>query len=244
MGANLGKYGCFPLTRSEIDVVVERVQRWLPGWSAAPVFYVDQGLLREGGVDVERDLPRGIEIWLNTVASHGVRVVLIDTVEKASGRYLIKKSSRDPHGYLDWRHIQRVEKHAKQLNIRVLWAGGFGLHEAFELGKLGVFGIYVTSAVATKVPVSGGYVSDPTLPHVKMPTKDAVLRMKVLVEAGFLASKLQDGVGPDIKRTAASLFSALDDSDGGRIKILTGTLLAQCEQGWRSYWRTKPRGTP
>src|SRR5262249_17473714 len=68
MGLNLGKYGTFPLTRDETDQVVQQVQQWMPGWSAAPVFYVDQGVLREGGVDVEHDLPRGIELWLETVA--------------------------------------------------------------------------------------------------------------------------------------------------------------------------------
>jgi hypothetical protein len=88
MGAHLGKYGCVPLTLDEIDHVVAQVQGWMAEWSAAPVFFVDEGLY-SGRVDVGKDLPRGIETWLSAVAARGARVVLIDTVDKASGRRLL-----------------------------------------------------------------------------------------------------------------------------------------------------------
>jgi hypothetical protein len=241
MGANLGKYGCFPLTLPEIDYVVQQEQRWLPRWSAAPVFFVDQGLLREGAVDVERDLPRGIEIWLNTVAAHGVGVVLIDTIEKASGRRLLKRNPSDNKGYLGWRQIQRIEKHARNLKIRVLWAGGLGLRDAYEMGKLGVFGIYVTSATATTIPVHGSYVRDPALAGAKKPTKEGVLRTKILLEAGFLTSKLQSASGQDIGRVADTLLSALDRGDAANITAHTITLASKCTAGWRVYWRTRSR---
>ena len=150
-GANLGKYGCFPLTRIEIDQVVRQIQEWLSDWSAAPVFFVDQGLLREGHVDAGRDLTRGLRVWLETVAAHGVRVVLIDTVDKATGKRLLKKSAKDDAGFLGPNQIRDAENLARKLGIKVLWAGGLGLRDVYAMGKLGVFGVYVTSAAATTI---------------------------------------------------------------------------------------------
>lgn len=238
MGAHLGKYGCFPLTRSEIDHVVGQVQRWLPNWSAAPVFFVDQGLLREGGVDVERDLPRGIEAWLDTVAAHGVRVVLIDTIDKATGRHLVRKSSSDEAGFLGFRQIDRIEAHARRLGIKVLWAGGLGLREVLEMGKRGVFGIYVTTAAATTIPAGGSYVRDPALAAVKEPSREAVLRTKVVLEAGFLGPRLPGSLGERIHRGAEELLAGIDDHrDLNEIRKQTRALADACRTGWRRHWR-------
>ncbi len=237
MGAQLGKYGCFPLTRPEIDHVVELVQGWLPNWSAAPVFFVDQGLLREGAVDVGNDLPRGIEAWLDTVAAHGVRVVLIDTVDKATGRRLLRKSSNDETGYLGLKQIERIERHARECGIKVLWAGGLGLRDVFAMGRLGVFGVYVTSAAATTIPVGGAYVRDPALAGVKEPSKEAVLRTKILLEAGFLTTKLAEGGRERIERAAEALLAALDAGDARAIARRTTALASACVSGWRGYWK-------
>jgi hypothetical protein len=243
MGAHLGKYGCFPLTRPEIDHVVEQVQRWLPHWSAAPVFFVDQGLLREGAVDVQSDLPRGIEAWLDTVAAHGVRVVLIDTIDKATGRRLLKRFSKDKTGYLGLKQIERVEAHARQIGIKVLWAGGLGLREVFEMGKRGVFGIYVTTAAATTVPVGASYARDPALSGVKEPSREGVLRTKILLEAGFLASKLGGNLGARIDRSAEELLTLVAAGDVPRVAESTAMLASACRAGWRSYWRAAAPGT-
>jgi hypothetical protein len=240
MGANLGKYGCFPLTQAEIDHVVQQVQRWLPNWSAAPVFFVDQGLLRVGAVDVERDLPRGIEAWLSTVAAHGVRVVLIDTIDKATGRRLLKASSDDKNGYLTLRQVDRIEAHARRLGLKVLWAGGLGMREAYEMGKRGVFGIYVTSAAATTVPVSGVYVRDPALAGVKEPTKEAVLRVKCLLEAGFLGSHLSNGLGEKIHEATEQLLAALAAGNAVTARAATTALAIHCERGWHDHWKDAP----
>ena len=244
MGANLGKYGCFPLTRPEIDNVVELIQRWLPTWSAAPVFFVDQGLLREGAVDVDRDIPRGIEIWLETVAEHKVSVVLIDTIDKATGRRLLKKSSDDKKAFLSLKQIARIEKRARELGIKVLWAGGFGMRDAFEMGKLNAFGIYVTSAAATTIPVGGSYLSDPGLAGLKEPTKEAVLRTKIILEAGFLTSRLEGEVSSQIDQAAESLLLALDEGDKTRINRYTTALASACEAGWRLHWKAMPVSEP
>jgi hypothetical protein len=239
MGANLGKYGCFPLTLAEIDHVVEQVQSWLPAWSAAPVLFVDQGLMRADAVDVGRDLPRGIEAWLDTVASHGARVVLIDTVDKATGRRLLKKDAADKTGYLTAGQVARIEAYARKVGIKALWAGGFRVRDAFALGKLGVFGIYVTSAAATTIPVGGSYVRDPALAGVKEPSKEAVLRTKILLEAGFLSSRLAGETGAAIERAADTLLATLDVPTPKPRDVAAGTaaLARMCVDGWRLHWK-------
>ena len=245
-GANLGKYGCFPLTRLETDHVVEHIQRWLPDWSAAPVFFVDQGLLREEGVDVGRDLSRGLKIWLETVAAHGVRVVLIDTIDKATGKRLLKKSSTDETGFLGPNQIRSAEDVARALGIRVLWAGGLGLRDAFEMGRLGVFGIYVTSAAATTIAVAGSYTRDPMLAGVKEPSREAVLRTKILLEAGFLSAKLADRTAARIDRLAEKLLALHDKHDkkeAPALARLSASLTSACATGWRTYWKRLPPGS-
>lgn len=243
MGANLGKYGCFPLTLEEIDRVVEQIQSWLPEWSAAPVLFVDQGVLRPDAVDVGHDLPRGIKAWFNTVAKHGVKVVLIDTVDKASGRGLLRKDRADKKGYLTPGQIATLEAHARGLRIKTLWAGGFRLRDAFALGKLGVFGIYVTTAAATTIPVAGSYIRDPALAGLKEPSKEAVLRTKILLEAGFLASRLGGDLAVAIEAAAATLLAALDDPKPSPSVIAAASeRLAQlCVDGWRQHWKKRGR---
>ncbi len=244
MGANLGKYGCVPLTLEEIDEVVALVQAWMKDWSAAPVFFVDQGLVGARSVDVERDLPRGIERWLSAVAARGARVVLIDTVDKSTGRRLLKKSAGDATGYLGLRQIERIERYARRpdVNIKVLWAGGLGLRDAYEMGRRRVFGIYVTSAAATTIPVAGSYVRDPALAGLKEPSKEGVLRTKTLLEAGFLAATLAGTPdGERIEQAAAALLSALDakEKDGEAIKAGTHSLRAACVDGWKTHWNRR-----
>lgn len=240
MGANLGKYGCVPLTLDEIGHVVSQVQGWLADWAAAPVFFVDEGLY-SGRVDVGKDLPRGIEAWLKTVAARGARVVLIDTVDKSSGRRLLKKSTRDEAGYLGPGQIDRIERFARQprIGVKVLWAGGLGLRDAYEMGRRGVFGIYVTSATATTIPVGGDYVRDPALAGLKEPSKHGVLRTKILLEAGFLASTLAGSpAGDRIARAADGLIEALDadTKDAEAIRARTKALAAVCVAGWTQHW--------
>jgi hypothetical protein len=109
------------------------------------------------------------------------------------------------------------------------------------MGKLGVFGIYVTSATATTIPVHGSYVRDPALAGAKKPTKEGVLRTKILLEAGFLTSKLQSALGQDIGRVADTLLSALDRGDAANITAHTITLASKCTAGWRVYWRTRSK---
>jgi len=191
MGFELGKYGLFPLTLEECDDVIGKIQSWYRDWTAAPVFFVDQGLVSATRVDTHGDLIRGLTTWLKMVAKHRVRVVLIDTIEKAKSQPLLRMAG-DKKGLLTPKNIQEIDKLAQQLNIKVLWAGGISLPQVYELGRIGVFGVYVTSAAASLVPVAGSYKKDIGMAASKEPTYEGVYRVKLLMEAGYLNTNLAD----------------------------------------------------
>jgi hypothetical protein len=109
------------------------------------------------------------------------------------------------------------------------------------MGRLGVFGIYVTSAAATTIAVNGSYVRDPSLAGVKEPSKAAVLRTKILLEAGFLSANLVDGTAKRIERLAQEVLEAHDDGSAGRMAKLSTRLASECAVGWRAHWRVAPR---
>ncbi len=227
---DLGKYGLVPLTLEESEAVVRQVQRWFPDWSAAPVFYVDQGVVSRNRVYVGRDLAKGIALWLRTMAKHGVRVVLIDTVDKAKG-WKIFRTGDDPKGLLGPRQISSLAALGESLRIKVLWAGGITGPQAYEFGRLGVFGIYVTTAAAISVPVEGKYRRDPALAARKRPTFEGVLSVKTLLEAGYLRGRMTNGpASKSAKPRAAEPLDLASEIDFAR---LTKTLPAL----WRRWWR-------
>ncbi len=236
MGFELGKYGLFPLTFEESDAVIELVQKWFKDWSAAPVFFVDQGLLSETRVDTSRDLTQGLKTWLRMVGRHGVRVVLIDTVEKSKCPPLLKTSGT-AKGLMSLREVRDVDKLARSLGIKALWAGGITLPQAYELGRLGVFGIYVTSAAAEPIPVPPGYEKDPWLAAVKEPTYEGVFRTKLLLEAGFLAARAPDGLKAG--RSAAAFLAALSGGDKTSIRKTQEQLVHDCTRSWRRFWNAR-----
>jgi hypothetical protein len=162
--------------------------------------------------------------------------VLIETDDKASDKRLLRKSSKDERGFLGPKQLADLEAFARDLGIKVLWAGGLGLRDAYEMGKLGVFGIYVTSAAATTIPVAGTYVRDPSLAGVKEPSKEAVLRTKILLEAGFLAARASDA--SEIARLSDALLTAHDNTDADGVAKESAALATACERGWRSFWNT------
>jgi hypothetical protein len=227
MGLHLGKYGLFPLTLEECDVVVEHVQRWLPDWAAAPVFYVDQGLVDVNHVYSGDDLQRGVEIWLRMIARHGVRLVLIDTVDKAQG-WKILKTGTDPKGLLGLDQIRHLNALGESLGVRVMWAGGLTAEEAYQLGELGVFGLYVTTSVSKPAPVAGVYLPDPALASQKRPTRDGILKVKTLVEAGFLTKRLAAlPQTPELRDLVGKIAQAGIDAEA-LAKVLP--------DAWRAWW--------
>jgi hypothetical protein len=199
-GLDLGKYGLFPLTFEESDHVMEQIQSWFPDWTAAPVYYVDVESLGENNMIYtnskkpsnnprKRGLFQGILDWLTMVGKRRIPVVLIDTVEKAEKMRILKLKKSDSLGFLDLEDINRINQHAKDNNVKVLWAGGLTQEQAYEMGKLGVFGIFVTSAASIKVPISNE-TKDIALTQRLKPTKDGVQRTKTFIEAGFLGMSM------------------------------------------------------
>ncbi|UCD19923.1 MAG: hypothetical protein JSU64_01950 [candidate division WOR-3 bacterium] len=211
MGLELGKYGTFPLTLEECDEVIGKVEKWFKDWTAAPVFFVDQGILSRERVYVRSNVVAGLKEWLKIVRRHNVPVVLIDTVEKSKGWRLLRTGG-DRKGLLSRLQIQLVNRYAAKMGIKVLWAGGISLPQVYEFGKMGVFGIYVTSAAASKEPVSVEYERDPLLASLKEPSVEGVCRTKLLLETGFLASRLNTvKLAQSIDRTARSLIRSIEE---------------------------------
>lgn len=234
MGLELGKYGLFPLTLDESDEVIGLIQGWFGNWTAAPAFYIDVPLVLRDRVIPTRDVSEAAKLWLRMVARHGVSVVLIDTVFKSRRRHLLRTDAKDSKGFFARNDIRNIDRFARRLGIRALWAGGITIPQAYELGRLGVFGLYVTSAVAAEKLVGPDQVDDPALAFARQPTKEGVARVKLLIEAGFLAGKLDRNRGRVIEGLAdAVLRSPLSPS------AKEGRLRSEVEAGWRRL-RTVP----
>jgi hypothetical protein len=216
----------------ECDSVVGQIQRWFRDWSSAPVFYVDQGIISHDRVYVDGDTAKGVEAWLRIVATHKVKVVLIDTVDKSQG-WKILRTKNDPKGILEAEQIAHLTALGERLGIKVLWAGGITQSQAYDLGKIGVFGIYVTTAASEAVPVGGLYGNDPGLAAEKRPTFAGVLQVKTLLEAGFLAERLASG--PPRTRTVRDTLRSEITQAGIDPVALSKVLPA----AWQFWWRTQ-----
>src|SRR5262249_3135748 len=183
MGIDLGKYGLVPLTFEEQQEVIARIQYWLPHWAAAPVFFVDHPLVTATDVFHGPRLAAGIRRWLEMVARLGVRGVLIDTVEQSEHRRLLKNAPDDNVGFLTESEVAALTAFAGERGVKVLWAGGITLPEAYRFGGLGVFGVYVTTAAAALQPVGKKYRRDPYLVGSREPQPEAVARGKLVLGA-------------------------------------------------------------
>lgn len=189
MGLELGKYGLIPLTLEESDKVMGKIQRWLPDWTAAPVLYIDYSIVSKENVYFNNTIIAGIKLWLSKVSDHKIPVVLIDTVEKDRENRLLKANDEDSNGIFTEKELIEIQAFAEKKNIKVLWAGGITVNQVFIFGKMKSFGIYVTTAASENQEVSHTYVDEP-MAYVKEPTYEGVSRVKLLLEAGFLFSKL------------------------------------------------------
>jgi hypothetical protein len=191
MGIELGKYGLTPLTFAEQrDVIVRINKQWFRDWCPAPACYIDYPLVADDQVYEGGTLAAGISKWIEMVASLRVKVVLIDTAKKWEHRRLLKASLDDTRGFLTLEEVRKLDAAAREQGIKALWAGGISLSQAFEFGKAEVFGIYVTSAASILVPVGKHYRRDPALATVRKPDAPSVARVKLLLESGFLVSRL------------------------------------------------------
>jgi hypothetical protein len=169
-----------------MDEVVGKVQRWLSDWSAAPAFYVDVPWVDGRRVYELKDAAEATRRWLELVARNGARVVLIDTVDKARGRRLVKTASDDERGIFSYQEIEALQRTAAGLDLRVLWAGGIPLPQVRALGRRRVFGVYVTTAAAEAQPLTPEEQRDIGLMAAKEPARERIALVKLLLEAGFL----------------------------------------------------------
>jgi hypothetical protein len=232
MGFDLGKYGLVPLTLEEQKEVIARIQFWFKSWCAAPVCYIDYPILTENQIFSGPTLAQGIELWLKMVKTQKVRVVLIDTAKKFEGRHLLKTSPEDEKGYILLPDIQKLDALGKKLGIKVLWAGGITLPQAYEFGKLNVFGIYVTSAAATLKPIGKKYRGDPYLAGVREPNPEDVARVALLMQSGFLVGQLKS-YARDLEAACETFIKLLEGRKELQIKDQERKVHALAVQGWR-----------
>ncbi len=229
MGIDLGKYGMVPLTMNEQKEIIARIQFWFPHWCPAPVFYIDEPLLTDDDVYYEPNLKTGIRLWLEMVAKQKVKVVLIDTANKSEGRKLLKNNASDKVGFLTLEQVAELTKLGESKRIKILWAGGISGSQAYELGKLGVFGMYVTSDAADAVPLDKRSRRDPLLVHARRPEAKKVARVKLLIEAGFLAGR----GARDIEPLACRLLEATKDNEKSRAQA---DLFDAVKRAWKKHF--------
>ena len=133
--------------------------------------------------------------------------VVVSSIKKRWGSRVLTKS------IIDKQKIAQIDHYAQNLGIKTLWAGGITIDQAYEFGKLGVFGIYVTSAASVSRPVSSAYAGDPMLASEKEPTYKGVSRTKLLLEAGFLmSSHNKEGkkrIAEEIEKKSENLIRSL-----------------------------------
>ena len=244
MGIHLGKYGLFPLTFEESGEVMGHIQRWLSDWAAAPAFYIDFPHLSQSAVYTERDIVPAAKKWLDIVARHGIPIVLLDTADKDKGRKLLKSGPGDRVGILTVEQLTDIDCYASKRGIRCLWAGGVTLPQAFELGKLKLFGIYVTTSAAEIRPVSERYARDPMLVAEREPTFHGVYRTKLLLEAGFIVTRLRELGAKGDAEVLNDKVLALLESFGRRTAhknadLLEAQLASLTEEGWRKHFKHK-----
>lgn len=235
MGAAVGKFGLFPLTVDEAERVIALVQSWFPDWTTAPVFYVDEPVVYRTQVFTRSQVAQALKAWLELMARYQVRVVLVDTVDKSRGMKLLKSGPNDRQGILDARTIQEADRSAAASGIRILWAGGISVAQSYEFGRLRAFGVYVTTAVASSKPVGPEHENDPALAVERLPTKDGVGRVKLLLEAGFLSSKLLTAHAPlatRIDKAARELLASIEQGGGPKAYDLLWKITAD---GWDVY---------
>lgn len=256
MGAQLGKFGLFPLTLEEQIKTIELVRPWFGNWSATPAFYVDRPLVTEERVYRERELVEPATRWLEGAAAAGADVVLFDAPDRTPapagtgrraytedrGRRLLKQNDEDELGVLTLDDLERLDQTARSqpTPVRILWAGGLSGRQAFELARRKAFGIFTTSTTARRVAV-GARGGDPTLASELEPTYFGVLGVRMLIEAGFLAGAAKDSQAaralegaaePVLQAVAEGLLSGATDANS--LPMLE-RLRAVLEQGWEAH---------
>ena len=239
-GLSAAKYGLVPLRLEQMREVVACVQRWLVDWTPIPAFYVDTPLVTSEDVYEMDRVVEAAKTWMTMVAAEGATVVLIDAPDRVNPRKLLRKSAApDDPGVLTLDDVAELVAHAEACGLRALWSGGNSAEQAFQLGRLGVFGIFTTGSTARIVPVSGTLEGDMQLAQTTEPTDLGVRRVHALLQGGYLVHVLADpALAKEIDEGAATLVAAANDTVecAAALDALNTTL----QRAWTLHWATTP----
>jgi hypothetical protein len=236
-GFNAAKYGLTPLDLNQQRYVVEQVQRWMKGWTAIPAFYVDIPLVTSDAVYESDRCMEAAKLWMKMASAAGAKIVLIDAPDRIKPRRLLKTAGKkDDSGVLDLEQVKQLNDYAQTLGLRILWSGGIHADQAFQLAKLGVFGIFTTSSTAKPAPVEGVLASDPAMAASNEPTLLGVRKIHALIQAGFLCRALTTNgeLSKAMEKLAESLALSVADVEIDKQLSALNELL---QRGWKLHWQ-------
>ncbi len=237
LGLNAAKYGLTPLDLDQQRYVIEQVQRWMKSWTAIPAFYVDTPLVTTEAVYEPDRCVEGAKLWMKMAGAAGAKVVLIDAPDRIHPRRLLKSTRKpDDPGVLDITQVKQLHEFGEDLGLKLLWAGGIHAEGAFELAKLGAFGIFTTSSTAKPAPVEGVLASDPAMAASAEPTLPGVRKIHAMLQAGFLCRVLKNNgeLSQAIEKGARALAAiALTSAE---LDTQLSALNKHLQLGWREHW--------
>lgn len=236
-GLTAAKYGLFPLDFEEQEYVVEHIQRWMAEWTPIPAFYVDTALVTDHEVFEKDRVVEAARKWFDMIAANGAKVALVDAPDRIDPHRLLKKGGANDRGVISMDDLATLLAHAEALGLRVLWSGGISAQEAFQLGKLGVFGFFTTGSTARVVPVSHTLERDRQLASEKEPTELGVRRIHALAGAGYLVKTLaerDDDLRDEIEERASSLIAASTETEACEDAL--DALDEAMVRGWERHW--------
>ena len=236
-GLTAAKYGLFPLDLEDMEYVVRHIQRWMADWTPIPAFYVDTALVTDGDIYEPDRCVEAARTWMDMVSANGGKVVLVDAPDRIDPHRLLKKGGPNDKGVLSMDDLATLLEHSRKVGLRVLWSGGVSAEEAYELGKLEVFGFFTTGSTARVIPVGHTLERDAMLASEKEPTELGVRRIHGLAGAGFLHSRLAGHdaeLAGEIDSRARDLIGA--GTEGEACEAALGALDETLGQAWKLHW--------
>lgn len=236
-GLTAAKYGLFPLDLEQQEYVVQHIQRWMAEWTPIPAFYVDTALVTDGDVYESDRVVDAARMWIDMVTANGAKVALVDAPDRIDPHRLLKTGGPNDRGVISMDDLATLLAHAREKGLRVLWSGGISAGEAYQLGKLGVFGFFTTGSTARVVPVGHTLSRDAMLASEKQPTELGVRRIHALAGAGYLHTQLADrdaDLCAEIDARAGALIASGNESEActAALEALDETLI----RGWELHW--------
>ena len=236
-GLTAAKYGLFPLRFSQQQYVVHNIQQWMSKeWTPIPAFYVDTALVTDDDVYGIDRVVDGCKKWLDMIASEGAKVCLIDSPDRIVKHRLLKTGGEGDIGVLSIEQVGPLVQHAESLGIKALWSGGIRPEQAFELGKLGVGGIFTTGSTARAVAVHGTMLVDQQLARQAEPTPIGVRRIHALLQAGFLCGKLASTDPQTVADLDAKAQALIQAGLGDEAKPVIAAINEAMVSAWKQLW--------